>query len=278
MKKTVLITGASSGIGKITALMFAQKGYNVIGTARKLDRLSELKQYGIDTVALDVSKEESIQLATTEIFRRHTQIDILVNNAGYSQNGFFEELTPEDIRYQFEVNVFGLVRLTQMVVPQMRARKSGRIINMGTVGGDFTTAGLSAYHASKYAIESFTDAMRMELKKFNIEVVLVKPGGVSTGFAATAESFNPAPIVGNPYQIEREKFDEMMRNINNPEKNKFPMLAPEKVARTIMKAAETKKPKTRYRVGSTAKILPVMKNWMSDRAFDNMILKQFNMN
>lgn len=276
MKKTVLITGASSGIGESTAKAFLQKGYKVIGTARNLSRLEKLSHLGVDTVALDVTLEASIQKAFQEIFEKHDKIDILVNNAGYSQNGFVEELSLQDMRYQFEVNVFGPVRLVQMVLPKMREARSGRIINVSSVGGDFTTAGISAYHASKYAVESFSDAMRMELKRFGIEVSLIKPGGVKTNFVAN--SVYPEPIAGNPYGDQRAKFDEMMNSLDDPSKNSFPLLEPEQVADAILKAAESPRPKTRYRVGSTAKILPLMKRLMSDRSFDKMILKQFNMN
>lgn len=277
MKKTVLITGASSGIGKSTALTFAQKGYTVIGTARSVSRLSDLAAQGVETVALDVSKEESIQQAFAQIYASHAHIDILINNAGFSQNGFFEELTPEHIRYQFEVNVFGLVRVTQMVLPRMRARRSGRIINIGSVGGDFTTAGVSAYSASKYAVESFSDGLRQEMQAFGIEVALVKPGGVKTEFVQNADKFFPTAIEGNPYNVQREKFQDMMQSISDPKKSNFPLLEPEEVVAAIVRAAESKTPKTRYRVGSTAKMMPVMKTVMSDRAFDNMILKQFKL-
>lgn len=277
MKKTVLITGASSGIGESAALKFLEKGYHVIGTARKVSRLEGLSKKGIETVALDVTKEASIQQAFKEIFSKHEKIDILVNNAGFSQNGFFEELTPESIRYQFEVNVVGLVRVTQMVLPMMRKYKQGRIINVGSVGGDFTSAGVSAYSASKYAIESFTDGMRQELQSFGIEVALIKPGGVKTNFIDNSEKFFPKPIEGNPYGVQREKFTTMLRDLNDPKKSSFPMLEAEQVADVIVKAAIVKHPKTRYRVGTTAKIMPIMKGILTDKAFDNMILKQMKL-
>lgn len=278
MKKTVLITGVSSGIGKAAAKQFLEKGFKVIGTARRKESLSDLAEQGVKTVSLDVTKEESIQSAFKEIFNAHPNIDILVNNAGYSQNGFLEELTVEQLRYQFEVNVFGLIRVTQMVLPAMRKAKQGRIINVGSVGGDFTTAGASAYHASKYAVESFTDGMRQELKRFNIEVSVIKPGGVATNFVENGIKAYPEPIQGNPYQQQRAKFNEMLESILDPDKSSFPLLEAEQVADVIFKAATVKKPKTRYRVGSTAKMMPIIKTLMSDKAFDNMILKQLKLN
>ena len=278
MKKTVLITGASSGIGKATAIKFAQKGYVVIGTGRNVSNLRALSNLGIQTIELDVSDETSIQRGFREISVNHDKIDILVNNAGFVQNGFFEELTLEHLRYQFEVNVFGLIRMTQMVVPMMRKSGLGKIINIGSAGGDFTSPGASAYHASKYAIESFTDGMRQELNQFGVGVVLVKPGGVATNFVENAEKFYPAPIKGNPYKKQRIKFKQMLEVILDPKKSGFSLLTAEKVAETIVKAAEVKTPKTRYKVGSTAKILPLMKSLMSDKAFDRMILKQLKLN
>lgn len=278
MKKTVLITGASSGIGQAAAIKFAQKGYSVIGTARNTKKLEELIQFGIDTVAMDVSQEDAICLAFEEIYSRHSRIDILVNNAGYSQNGFVEELTLEDVKYQFNVNVFGLIQVTQRVLPKMRQARSGRIINVGSVGGDFTTPGASAYHASKHAVESFTDGMRQELRSFGIEVSLIKPGGVATNFVGSSLDLYPKPIEGNPYQKQRKNYNQMLESILDPEKSSQPLLTAEQVAEAIIKAAEAEKPKTRYRVGTTAKMLPLMKSFMSDRGFDNMIMKQLKLN
>ncbi len=278
MKKTVLITGASSGIGKSAALRFLKKGYSVIGTARSLSRLTALKEQGVETIALDVTKEESIQDAFKKIYDKYDKIDILINNAGFTQNGFLEELSPESIRYQFEVNVFGLVRVTQMVIPKMRKFKQGKIINIGTVGGDYTGAGVSAYHASKYALESFTDAMRQELKRFGISVSIIKPGGVATDFIQNAEKFYPEPIEGNPYQKQRTQFHELMNSMKDPQNASFPLSPVAAVVDAIVKAVEAKNPKTRYKVGLTAKMIPILKTLMSDKAFDNMILKQMKLN
>lgn len=275
--KNVIITGASSGIGRETAILFAKAGYKVIATARNIDRLKELESLGCFICSLDVTSEESIHSAFLLIYKQFKQIDILINNAGFSQNGFVEELTMEMLRYQFETNVFGLIRVTQMVLPQMRNNKSGVIINTGSVGGDFTSAGASAYHASKYALESFTDGMRQELKQFGIRVAIVKPGGVETNFVNNASAHYPQPIAGNPYKKMRENFNKMMLSILDSKNSSFPILKPIEVANAIYKAATISSSKPRIRVGKTAKLIPFIKSVISDAAFDNMIMKQLGL-
>lgn len=273
--KTVLITGASSGIGKETAKVFLAHDYAVIATARSLSRLEELKALGAFVVPLDVTDESSISHAFELVFRQFDRIDILINNAGYSQNGFIEELPLSRLRYQFEVNVFGLVRIAQMVLPLMRRQGSGHIINIGSMGGDFTSPGAGAYHASKYALESITDAMRQELQQFGIQLSLVKPGGVETAFIENADF--PAPIEGNPYGTMRTRFQAMMQNILKSGNSSFPILKPETVAKEIFNTAVASNPPTRIRVGSSAKMIPIVKSLLSDRAFDKMIIHQLGL-
>lgn len=275
MRRIVLITGASSGIGKETAQLFAQNGFGVIATARSTDRMKDLQEMGCAVYSLDVTKEASIQNAFNEINQSYSRIDILVNNAGFSQNGFIEELSMQQLKYQFDVNVFGLIRVTQMVLPKMREVRNGHIINVGSVGGDFTSPGAGAYHASKYALESFTDAMRQELNGFGIQVSLIKPGGVETAFVDNSQY--PEPIAGNPYKQMREEFLKMLSCILKSKNSAFPILKPEQVAQVILETAQSSVPKTRIKVGRSAKIIPVMKRLMSDKAFDKMIMKQLNL-
>lgn len=278
MNKTVLITGASQGIGKLTALKFKEQGFNVIAVSRSISKSQELKSKGIDLYDMDISDNVSIELGFDKIFSKYPQIDILINNAGFSQNGFIEELPLDQLRYQFEVNVFGLIKVTQMVLPSMRKARKGKIINIGSVGGDFTSPGASAYHASKYAIESFTDGLRQELNAFGIDVILIKPGGVATDFTANSRSNYPHPIKGNPYEIQRKKYNEMLDTILDPNKSSVALITPDKVASVILEAVNRPKPKTRYRIGSMAKMILFMKRLMSDRSFDNMLLKQLKLN
>lgn len=275
--ETVLITGASSGIGKETAKLFRNNGYQVIATARNLEKMQDLQKMGCWVIPMDVTNEASIEQAFHEIYTKTNQIDILVNNAGYCQNGFVEELNLENLRYQFEVNVFGLIRVTQKVLFLMRKNGSGRIINIGSVGGDFTSAGATAYHASKHALESFSDGMRQELAPFGIDVVLVKPGGVETDFVNHSKAFYPDPMEGNPYGPMRTNFIKMMDSILNSSNSAFPILKPREVAEEIYKSGTSQRPKTRVRIGRTAKIMPVMKKLLSDRAFDKMIMNQLGL-
>lgn len=277
MKQIVLITGASSGIGKATAILFAQKNYQVIAAARRTERMKVLASMGCCVVKMDVTDESSIQLAFAEIHQRFDHIDILVNNAGYSQNGFLEELSVEQLQYQFQVNVFGLIRVTQMTLPGMRARKSGTIINIGSAGGDFTSPGAAAYHASKYALESLTDGLRMELAQFGIRVVLIKPGGVETEFVTHGEDSFPPEIAGSPYREMRSRFLEMLSSILDAKNSAFPILKAEEVASAIYSVVGEQRPKTRIRIGRTAKLMPMIKSVMSDRGFDNMIMKQLGL-
>lgn len=273
--KTVLITGAASGIGKATAIAFVKKGYKTYATDKDTSKMEELEKLGCKIKYLDVTIDSVMVDAVKAIEQETGGVDILVNNAGYGQNGVLEELSIDKIRKQFEVNVFGLIRMTQLVLPKMRERKSGRIINVGSVGGEFTTPGASAYHASKWALESFNDGMRGELRQFGIDVVLVKPGGVYTNFMNTANKLYPEPLADGTYNDFREKFIKQSNAIFDPNKKTYGVLSPEKVASVILKSAEKRKPKTRYKIGALAKITPIIHSLMSDKAFDKFMLKQF---
>lgn len=273
--KTVLITGASSGIGKETAKLLSQTGFKVIAVARNTDKMKDLEKLGCSIFSMDITNEDSIQTAFKNIYSKHNQIDILINNAGYSQNGFVEELTLPQLKYQFDVNVFGLIRITQMVLPKMREKGKGHIINIGSVGGDFTSAGAGAYHASKYAVESFNDALRQELNSFGIMVSLIKPGGVETAFVDNSKY--PEAIAGNPYSKMRENFLNMLSNILKSSNSSFPILKPIEVAKTILATAKMENPKTRIKIGRTAKMMPIIKLLMSDKAFDKMIMNQLGL-
>jgi short-subunit dehydrogenase len=273
--KTVLITGAASGIGKATAISFVKKGYITYATDKDTTNMQDLEKMGCRIRYIDVIIDSIMVSRVKSIEAETGGIDILVNNAGYGQNGVIEELPISKIRKQFDVNVFGLLRMTQLVLPKMRERKSGRIINVGSVGGDFTTPGASAYHASKWALESFTDGLRGELRQFGIEVVLIKPGGVYTNFMNTANKLYPEQLKDSVYNDFREKFIKQSNLLFDPAKNTFGILTAEKVANVILKSAQKRKPKTRYKIGALAKITPMIHSMLSDKAFDKFMLKQF---
>jgi NADP-dependent 3-hydroxy acid dehydrogenase YdfG len=274
MKQVVLITGASQGIGKATARVFAENGFITYVTARKIAALQELEAWGCRPLALDVTDEKTM-LAAIEIIEHETGgVDILINNAGYGQNGVIEELSIEQIRQQFETNVFGLLRMCQLVLPGMRKKQKGRIVNIGSVGGDFTTPGASAYHASKYALESFTDGLRGEVKQFGIVVSLIKPGGVRSNFTTVADAGYPKEMVDSPYRDFREKFQAMMTTMFDPSNKAYGVLTLEAVAKTVFQAATAPHPKTRYRVGVLAKVMPRLRRLFSDRGWDRLMLGQ----
>jgi short-subunit dehydrogenase len=256
-------------------LAFVKQGYKTYATDKDTSNMDELEKLGCRIKYIDVTIDSVMVEAVKQIEQETGGVDILINNAGFGQNGVIEELSIDKIRKQFEVNVFGLIRMTQLVLPKMRERKSGRIINIGSVGGEFTTPGASAYHASKWALESFNDGLRGELRQFGIEVVLVKPGGVYTNFMNTANKLYPEPLPDGTYKEFREKFVSQSNAIFDPKKKTYGVLTPEKVASVILIAAEKKKPKTRYKIGALAKITPIIHSLMSDRGFDKFMLKQF---
>lgn len=230
MEKVVLITGASSGIGRASAQLFLRHGYRVVATARKTTALADLQKAGCLTIELDVTNEASMQRAVQQILAQTSPIDVLVNNAGYGLNGPIEELSPEQLRNQFDTNVFGLVRLCQLVLPTMRAQRLGRIINVGSVGGDVTFPGAGAYHASKYALEALTDAMRYEVKPFGVSVSLIKPGGVRTNFIDN--NIYPADVTGAPYAYFKRKMKEEAQKMFEAN-SAWGILTPGQVAQAI---------------------------------------------
>ena len=186
MKKVILLTGASSGIGYQTAEILAKEGHVVYGAARRTEKMETLKQFGVKPIYLDVTDEESIKSAIDTIIVNEGCIDVLINNAGYGSYGAIEDVEINEAKMQFEVNLFGLARLVQLVLPHMRKQKSGRIINISSMGGRLTSYFGGWYHATKYALEAFSDALRMEVADFGIDVLLIEPGGIKTEWGIIA--------------------------------------------------------------------------------------------
>ena len=184
--KAVLVTGCSSGIGRATAIRLADKGWPVYATARRLESIADLEQHGCRLLQLDVTDEASMQAAVGAIEAESGAVGVLVNNAGYSQSGAIESVSMDDVRRQFETNVFGLVRLTQLVLPGMRAQGWGKVVNVSSMGANFTFPGGGFYHATKYALEAISDALRFEVRAFGIDVVVIQPGLIKTSFGDTA--------------------------------------------------------------------------------------------
>jgi NAD(P)-dependent dehydrogenase (short-subunit alcohol dehydrogenase family) len=261
-----LITWASSGIGRATAVAFQQAGFITYATARKERDLAGLRALGCRTLRLDVTEEASMQQAVRTIEGAHGGLDVLVNNAGYGQMGPLEELSLDALQRQFETNVFGLVRLTQLVLPGMRNRRQGRIINVSSMGGEFTTPLGGAYHATKYAVESLSDALRFEVKSFGIEVVVIQPGPIRTRLGEdTMDQLRSDP--GSPYAAMVKGLGEMSRKSFATGQG---MGTPEQVARVILSAAQAKRPRTRYKITAMAHVMPLLRHLLPDRTWDAM--------
>lgn len=268
ISRTVLVTGCSSGIGAATARLLASRGHDVHASARNVEMLRDLAGAGCKTLALDVTSEASMQEAVRKVESAAGAVGVLVNNAGYSQSGAMEELTPEQVRRQFETNVFGLLRLTQLVLPGMRRQGWGRVINIGSMAGRLTFPGGGIYHATKYALEAMSDALRFELRGFGIDVVLVEPGLIRTHFSATAVGGMPAATAGGPYAA----LDESVRRLTHEAyvKGLLGKMAgePEDVARVIAQAIAARRPRPRYRVPLQSQLLIALRHTLPDRLWD----------
>ena len=267
MKQVVLITGASSGIGKETAKLLAENGFIVYGAARRIDKMQDLKSLGVRLLEMDVTNEESMVKGIQEILSAEKRIDILVNNAGYGSYGALEDVPLSEARYQFEVNIFGLARLCQLVLPTMRAQHSGKIINISSIGGSFGEPHGSWYHATKFAVEGLSDSLRMELKQFGIDVVIIKPGAIVTEWNAISRE-NLMKVSGSTvYKNLALKHVKMLERADG-KMGSQPMV----VARAIKKAIDSKNPKTRYSVGAGAKPVIFLRWLLSDRMMDRLLM------
>ncbi|WP_046243425.1 oxidoreductase [Hymenobacter terrenus] len=267
-KKVALVTGASSGIGESTARLLLQAGYVVYAAARRLDRMAALGQAGARLLALNVAEEASLGAAIDAIKQAEGRLDVLVNNAGYGSYGALEDVPLAEARYQFEVNVFGLARLVQLALPLMRAQRSGRIINVSSIGGRIGEPHGGWYHATKFAVEGLSDSLRMELKQFGIDVVVIQPGAIKTEWNQIARE-NLLKISGSTaYANLAQRHVRMLANADARGSE------PEVVARTIVRAATTTRPKTRYATGGGAKVVLLLRRLLSDRLFDKLMLSQ----
>ena len=266
MKKVALVTGASSGIGMETARLLNALGYIVYGAARRTEKMQELKQAGVKLLAMDVTDEAAMVHGVNEILQAEGRIDVLVNNAGYGSYGALEDVPLSEARYQFEVNIFGMARLTQMVLPYMRRQRSGRIINISSIGGKIGEPHGAWYHATKFAVEGLSDSLRMELKEFGIDVVIIEPGAIITEWASIARE-NMLRVSGNTdYKELTVKHANMFARADKAGSQ------PIVVARTIVRAITANRPKTRYATGGGAKIILFVRRILSDRMFDRLML------
>ncbi|MGV3610125.1 MAG: oxidoreductase [Fluviicola sp.] len=268
MKKVILITGASSGMGKVFAQDLAKEGHIVYGAARRVDLLDELTKKGVKTIALDVTNDESMQSCVQTILDKEGRIDVLVNNAGYGSYGTIEEVSMEEAKRQLDVNVFGLARMTQLVLPGMRRQKSGKIINISSIGGKIATPFGAWYHASKFAVEGMSDSLRLEVAPFGIDVVVIEPGGVKSEWATIAYENLIKTTENTAYGEMADKFKKAFETTVS--KN----AEPEVISRLVSKAIAAKRPKTRYVGGYMAKPALFFRKWFGDRTMDKVLLSQ----
>ncbi|CAM3280992.1 oxidoreductase [Stackebrandtia soli] len=269
----ILITGTSSGIGRATALRLARTGHTVYATARDVDAISDLAESGCRTLALDVTDEKSMRAAVETVEAEHGAVGALVNNAGYGEYGTIEETDLDGVRRQFETNVFGLARMTQLVLPGMRAARCGRIVNIGSMGGRLVFPVGGYYHASKYAIEAISDALRFEVAPFGIKVSLVEPGLIRTGFGAVAaRSLAETATPTGPYAALNTATD---RQIAESYASRFLSADPDAVAAVIARAVTASRPRIRYVVTPVAKFLVHTRRLLGARFFDAYLRGQF---
>jgi NADP-dependent 3-hydroxy acid dehydrogenase YdfG len=267
--KVALVTGASSGIGADTALRLKEAGYTVYGAARRTERMSALQDAGVNVLSLDVTDDDSIRTAVETIIGESGRIDVLVNNAGYGSYGPIEDVPMDEARAQIEVNVFGLARLTQLVLPHMRAQHGGTVINISSMGGEFTTPLGGWYHASKYAVEALSDALRMETKQHGIRVVVVQPGAIRTEWGAIAAQKLKENSRNGAYSTLADGAAKALAAGSQP--NARNTSDPSVIGKTIVKIANARRPRTRYRVGFGARPLVFLRRLLSDRAFDSLM-------
>jgi NAD(P)-dependent dehydrogenase (short-subunit alcohol dehydrogenase family) len=275
--RAVLITGCSSGIGKATAARLASSdaGWTVYATARNPDKLDDLRAAGCKTLALDVEDEASMKAAVEEVERAEGAVGVLVNNAGYSQSGAVESVPIDKVRAQFETNVFGLVRMTQLALPGMRREGAGKVVNVSSMGGRFTFPGGGFYHATKHAVEAISDALRFEVKDFGIDVVLIEPGLIRTNFGDVAVGSIGDGGGDDPYADFNKAVAEATEDAYEGPVAKFTGGGPDAVAKAIEKAIGARSPRARYRVTPSAGILITQRRLMPDRVWDRFLGTQF---
>jgi len=274
ISKAVLVTGCSTGIGRATAEHLASKGWNVYATARKLESIADLEAKGCKLLALDVCDESSMQAAVGAVEQAEGAVGVLVNNAGYSQSGAVESVPLDQVRRQFETNVFGLVRMVQLVLPGMRRQRWGKIVNISSMGGKLTFPGGGFYHGTKHAVEAISDALRWEVRGFGIDVVVIEPGLIKTQFGETAVGSIDGAAEDGPYAKFNEAVGTATAGVYEGPMARLGA-GPDAVAKKIEKAISARRPKTRYPVTASARLAMTQRKLLTDRMWDAMLGSQF---
>lgn len=262
--QVVLVTGASSGMGKDFAHRLLKEEYIVYGAARRLERMADIKEAGGHAVQLDITNEASIVDTVDRIIKEQGRLDVLINNAGYGSYGAIEDVPIEEARRQFEVNIFGLARLTQLVLPHMRSQQSGKIINISSIGGKIYTPLGGWYHATKHALEGLSDCLRFETKPFGIDVIIIEPGGVETEWGNIAMEAAMTRSGNSAYKNTAQGLNNALQKYKN-------MAPPKVISNLIVKALKAKKPKTRYFAGTAARQMLFIRKILSDKMFDKLM-------
>ncbi|MEA1673251.1 oxidoreductase [Nitrospirillum sp. BR 11163] len=266
--KTALVTGASSGIGAATARLLKKEGFTVYAAARRVELMKPLEEEGIRVLPLDITDEASVHACVEAIQAREGRIDIVVNNAGYGSYGAVEEVPLEEARRQFEVNIFGLARLTQLVLPAMRENHFGKIVNVTSIGGKIYSPFGAWYHATKHALEGWSDALRIETAPFGIDVIIVEPGGIRTPWGGIAVDHLRRTSGSSAYAAAVRKVADGMAKLYAGNQLSDPSV----VGQTIARAVTAARPRTRYAVGYMARTVLFMRWLLPDRLFDRMIV------
>ena len=271
VSKSVLITGCSTGIGRVTAERLIRKGWKVTATARRVETVKDLADAGARVLPLDVTDEASMSAAVKAVEDADSAVGVLINNAGYGLQGPVEEYSMDDIRRQFETNVFGLVRMCQLVLPGMRRQGWGRIVNVSSIGGKLVFPGGGPYHGTKHAVEAISDALRFEVRPFGVKVIIVEPGTVLTPFGDTAVG---SISEGGPYAAFKEGLNKVVAGAYQGAMARM-AITPDKVAAVIDKAISKNRPRTRYPVGLPARMGIASRRITPDRVFDAVLRSQF---
>jgi len=268
VSRAVLITGCSTGIGRATAEHLAAKGWMVYATARRPETIADLQDKGCKTLALDVTDEESMRTAVGQVEAAEGAVGVLVNNAGYSQSGAVESVNLDDVRAQFETNVFGLIRMCQLALPGMRRQRWGKVVNVSSMGGKMTFPGGGIYHATKHAVEALSDAMRFEVRGFGVDVIVIEPGLIRTQFGeAAVDSIERGTTDNGPYADFNAAVAATTAGAYDGPLSKLGG-GPETVARKIEKAITRRRPRTRYPVTPSARMIMGIHTVLPDRGWD----------
>ena len=278
-QQTVLITGATDGLGRAAALLLAEKGYRVFAAGRstekraELDRLAATKKLPLETLELDVCNDSSVSRAVKHILQKATNIDVLINNAGVGLMAVTEELKLDDLRRLYETNIFGLLRVTQAVLPHMRERKAGRILMLSSVAGILTPPTYGAYSSSKHAVEALSNALRLELYPFNIDVILIEPGYIMTNFQQTAKELAQSYVEGSTISPYAKIYSGAIAGATSSRRES--KTTPEDCARVILHAIEASHPKARYTVTPLAKWAAFGRRILPDTLLDSFLRRKF---